>query len=95
MDYIHSQTNTNYQLGRLVTSDGKKYDIAVILNWPTNDDYEKATDIIGPNLVDFYFCDYDDQVTAQYVESYINKQKQFNKLVQKLTELKKPLFVES
>jgi hypothetical protein len=88
MEFIHNKTNTHYQLGRLVTSDNKKYDIAVILNWPTEADYENANDIIGPNLVDFYFGDYDDRYTAEYVESFIEKQNKYKKLLEKLCSLK-------
>lgn len=83
-----NRTTTNIQTGRLFDSDGKNFDITVILNWPTYDDYDNATDIIGPNLVDFYFGDENEKITASYTRQFVEKQTNFRKLLDKLYSLK-------
>jgi hypothetical protein len=83
-----NRTTTNIQTGRLFDSDGKNFDITVILNWPTYDDYESTTDIIGPNLVDFYFGDENENDTNYYVRQFVEKQANFRKLLDKLYSLK-------
>ena len=83
-----NRTTTNIQTGRLFDNDGKNFDITVILNWPTNDDYENSTDIIGPNLVDFYFGDENKNDTDYYTRQFVEKQTNFRKLLDKLYSLK-------
>ena len=83
-----NRTTTNIQTGRLFDRDGKNFDITVILNWPTNDDYDNATDIIGPNLVDFYFGDENENDTDYYVRQFVEKQNNFRNLLEKLYRLK-------
>jgi hypothetical protein len=79
---------TDYQLGKLYTSDGKQYDITVIMNWnPTAFD-DDTDDDQTVRLIDFYFGDQDDRYTADYVKQYIEKQNKFKKLLSKLYELK-------
>lgn len=85
--YQHTD-GTNYQLGKLYNSDGKQYDITVILNLnPTafNDDTDDDQTI---RLIDFYFGDQDDRYTAEFVKQYIEKQNKFKKLLSKLSDLK-------
>lgn len=82
------ETNYSIQTGRLFDAHGANFDITVILNWPTYDDYENATGIIGPNLVDFYFGDTNDSDTDYYVKQFVEKQNNFKKLLDKLYNLK-------
>jgi hypothetical protein len=77
---------TNIQTGYLFDNDGKKFDISVILNFPTADDYE-TDDLPSVNLIDFYFGSPDDRYTAEYVEQFIEKQNGFRKLADKLLTL--------
>lgn len=81
----------NIQTGYLFDENGKKFDVSVILNFPTVADYENATgfdDFPSVNLVDFYFGEPNDRDTETYVNRFIEKQNKFRKLLQKLYELK-------
>jgi benzoyl-CoA reductase/2-hydroxyglutaryl-CoA dehydratase subunit BcrC/BadD/HgdB len=76
----------NIQTGYLYTTDGKKFDISVIVNFPNDDDYE-SDEFPETNLIDFYFGTPDDQITKNYTEKFIEKQNKLNKLLVKLYEL--------
>lgn len=81
----------NIQTGYLFDENGKKFDVSVILNFPTAADYEKSTgsnDFPETNLIDFYFGEPDENITEQYVKQFIDRQNKYQKLIQKLTELK-------
>lgn len=80
----------NIQTGRLYDENGKSFDIAVILNFPTQTDYENCTGIDNfpsVNLIDFYFGDTNDRDTESYVNLFIEKQNKFKTLYTKLLEL--------
>jgi hypothetical protein len=82
---------TNIQTGYLFDNDGKKFDISVILNFPTNDDYnnpDSTDDDLSVNLVDFYFGKPDDRYTEQYVKQFVEKQTKLQNLLNKLSNLK-------
>ncbi len=82
--------NYNIQTGRLYDESGKNFDITVILNFPTQSDYEKSTsidDFPSVNLIDFYFGKTNDQDTEQFVNQFIEKQEKLHKLISKLTDL--------
>jgi hypothetical protein len=79
--------NLNLDTGYLFDRNGKKFDISVIFNWPTNADYDATDDIIGPNLVDFYFGSPDDQTTARYADQFVEKQNKLRSLYTKLVGL--------
>lgn len=81
----------NFQVGRLFDENDKSYDIAVILNWPTEADYESAKmldDFPCPKLIDFYFGDTNERDTEMYIDLFIEKQDKTKKLLQKLYALK-------
>lgn len=83
--------NYNIQTGYLFTTDNKKFDVSVILNFPTEADYEKATsldDFPSVNLIDFYFGEPNESDTATYLNSFIDRQNKFKSLLQKLYSLK-------
>ena len=82
---------TNIQTGYLYTTDGKKFDVSVILNFPTNDEYEQATgfdDFPSVNLVDFYFGEPNDHDTETYVKQFVDRQSKLHSLLNKLYNLK-------
>ena len=82
--------NYNIQTGYLYDTDGKKFDISVILNFPTEADYDNCTGLDSfpsVNLIDFYFGEPNDRDTAYYVEQFIEKQAKLRKLVSKLIDL--------
>ena len=81
----------NIQTGRLYDKAGKNFDITVIVNFPTQSDYDNCTsidDFPSVNLIDFYFGDMNDQDTEKYVNQFIEKQNKLKKLYTKLLELK-------
>ncbi len=82
--------NYNIQTGYLYTTDNKKFDVSVILNFPTKADYENTAtpaDFPSVNLVDFYFGEPNDRDTETYLKQFIEKQNKFRKLVDKLLNL--------
>ena len=87
-NYYRHNDGTTYDYGRLYTTDGKNYDITVILNSnPTAFD-DDSDDDQTVRIIDFYFGDPDDRYTKSYVEQYIEKQNKFKTLLTKLYELK-------
>ena len=80
----------NYKVGRLFSEDGKSFDIAVVMNWPKEEDYEKAadTELPGPSIAGFYFGDTDKDYTFDCVNQFIDIQDKFKELYIKLIELK-------
>jgi hypothetical protein len=80
----------NFKVGRLFSDEGKDFDITVIMNWPTEEDYEKATDdnFPGPNLVNFYFGDTNERDTTEFISQFMDRQDKFKELLIKLIELK-------
>ena len=78
----------NFETGYLFDMDGKKYDISVVLNWPTKTDYDETDDIIGPNLIDFYFGEPDDNTSEYYYDQFVEKQNKLKSLLNKLYSLK-------
>lgn len=82
--------NYNIQTGRLFDENGKNFDITVILNFPTQADYENATgldDFPSVNLIDFYFGEPNDRDTEAYVKQFVEKQTKLRKLISKLIDL--------
>ena len=81
----------NIQTGYLYTTDGKKFDVSVILNFPTKTEYENCTgldDFPSVNLIDFYFGEPNDYDTETFVVKFVEKQQKFEKLLNKLYNLK-------
>ena len=78
----------NFDTGYLFDTNGGKYDISVVLNWPTKTDYETTDDIIGPNLIDFYFGEPDDRDSEYYFDQFVEKQTKLKSLLTKLYSLK-------
>jgi hypothetical protein len=79
---------TNIQTGYLFTTDGKKFDISVILNFPTKAEYENLDDFPSVNLVDFYFGEPNDHDTETYVNQFVDRQSKLQSLLNKLYNLK-------
>ena len=78
----------NFDTGYLFDTDGKKFDISVVLNWPTTADYDETDDIIGPNLVDFYFGEPNNRDSEYYYDLFVEKQNKLKSLLTKLSSLK-------
>jgi hypothetical protein len=82
---------TNIQTGYLYTTDGKKFDISVILNFPTNESYDdpnSTDDDLSVNLIDFYFGTPDDRITERYTKQFVEKQIKLQNLLETLENLK-------
>jgi hypothetical protein len=78
----------NFDTGYLFDSNGKKYDISVILNWPTESDWNNTDDVIGPNLIDFYFGEPDNKTSERYYDQFVERQNKLKSLLNKLYNLK-------
>jgi hypothetical protein len=82
--------NYNIQTGYLYDTDGKKFDISVILNFPTQSDFENSTgidDFPSVNLIDFYFGTPNESDTDSFLKSFIEKQNKLRKLISTLIDL--------
>jgi hypothetical protein len=82
--------NYNIQTGYLYTTDNRKFDVSVILNFPTEADYKNCDldDFPSVNLIDFYFGEPNDNDTETYLKQFIEKQNKLKKLLNKLYNLK-------
>lgn len=87
-------TNYNIQTGKLIDENGKNFDISVILNFPTEADYDEADydeadfdDFPAVNLIDFYFGEINDHDTEYYVNQFVEKQNKLLKLRDKLLDV--------
>lgn len=69
MKHIHKSTGLEFDVGRLIDFDGRTHDMCVITKWDVEHDYEK-----DPILIDYYFGDYDEELTDQLIDEYYNKQ---------------------
>jgi hypothetical protein len=82
--------NYNIQTGYLFDENNKKFDVSVILNFPTKADYENHTgfdDFPSVNLIDFYFGEPNDRDTEYYLNQFIEKQNKLQNLYNKLIAL--------
>ncbi len=82
---------TNIQTVYLYDMDGKMFDVSVILNFPTESDYENSTgfdDFPSVNLVDFYFGEPNDRDTETFVNKFVERQVKLKSLLDKLSNLK-------
>lgn len=80
----------NIQTGRLFDKNGAEFDVNVILNFPTQADYDNCTNIRNfpsVNLVDIYFGEQNDSDTEYYVKQFVEKQNKFFNLYNKLIAL--------
>lgn len=78
----------NFDTGYLYSVDGKKFDISVIFNFPTESDWNETDDILGPNLIDFYFGEPNDRDSEFYFNKFVEKQNKLKSLLDKLISLK-------
>ena len=79
MKHIHEKTGTPFQVGRLIDFDGRTFDITVITLWDEEHDFEASPVIVG-----YYFGDYDQEVTDDYIDMYIEEQNSLKKVVKYL-----------
>lgn len=82
--------NYNIQTGYLFDENNKKFDVSVILNFPTDADYENCTGLDNfpsVNLIDFYFGEPNDRDTETYLKQFIEKQNKLLNLYNKLIAL--------
>ena len=74
MTHIHSKTGTEFQVGKVVDFDGKDYDICVIFRFPDQPLEDDVEELEEPEFVDYYFGDYDEQMTDDYIDGYLSRQ---------------------
>jgi hypothetical protein len=78
----------NFDTGYLYDMDGKKYDISVVFNFPTESDWNETDDLLCPNLIDFYYGSPNDCDSEYYFNKFLDKQNKLKSLLNKLTSLK-------
>lgn len=79
MKHFHEKTGKNFEIGRLIDSDGRTFDINVITKWDEENDFEQS-----PVIVDYYFGDYEKKVTDDYIDMFIEKQKTLKQVLKYL-----------
>lgn len=79
MTHIHEKTGKKFDVGRLIDSDGRSYDINVILKWDEEHDFEQS-----PVIVDYYFGDYDKKFTDSCINQFIKNQERLKEVVKHL-----------
>ena len=70
MTHLYGKTGHKFEVGQLIDSDGKSYDITVILKW----DEPNEEELTSPSIIDYYFGDYDKDCTDSYIAEVIQKQ---------------------
>lgn len=63
MKHIHNKTGVEYEVGFL-----SDFDMCVITKWDVENNYEK-----GPVIIDYYFGEYDEESTDDYIDEYLKK----------------------
>jgi hypothetical protein len=79
MTHIHEKTGKKFDVGRLFDSDGRTYDINVILKWDEENDFEQS-----PVIIDYYLGDYDKESTDSYIEQFLKNQEHLKNAVKYL-----------
>lgn len=71
MKHLHEASGLMFEIGELVEPDRKKtYDITVITFWP-----DAESGAASPmNIVNWYFGDYDKNVTDSYIDEWLRRQ---------------------
>lgn len=70
MTHVHKKSGKSFEVGQVIDqNDGRSYDINVILQFPDDDDDED----LEVKLVGFYFGDYDEETTDDYIDMYFDE----------------------
>ena len=69
MKHFHEKSGKTFEIGRLMDSDGRTFDINVITKWDEENDFEQS-----PIIIDYYFGDYEKKDTDFYIDEFIKKQ---------------------
>jgi hypothetical protein len=70
MNYVHEKTGKDFDIGYLMDSNGKTFDMSVILKWDYENDYAE-----DPVIIDYYFGEFEDDVTDYCIDEFIKRQK--------------------
>ena len=81
MRHVHEKSSKAYEIGRLMDTDGKSFDINVITKWDEENDFEQS-----PIIIDYYFGDYDKNDTDFYIDEFVKKQGTLKQVVKYLEE---------
>jgi hypothetical protein len=69
MKHVYEKTGQEFEIGRMFDFDGKTYDICIITKWDVEHDFEQ-----NPVVIDFYFGEYDKDVTDYCISEYLKRQ---------------------
>ena len=61
----HIKNGVEYQIGNIISPDGKAFDITVYLRFPTEKEYETDNDNV--KLAGWHFGDYEPSIADQYI----------------------------
>ncbi len=78
----------NFDTGYLYDTNGRKYDISVVFNFPTENDWNSTDELLGPNLIDFYYGEPNSRDSEAYFDKFVEKQNKLKSLLDKLYSLK-------
>lgn len=65
MKHIHKSTGLEFEVGKL-----DDFDMTVITFWPNEDEDE----LVSPVIVNYYFGDYDESATDDFIDMYLEKE---------------------
>ncbi len=68
MKHIHKSTGLEFDVSRLIDFDGRTHDMCVITKWDVEHNFES-----NPIIIDYYFGDYDQDTTDDYIDEYYKK----------------------
>ena len=64
MKHIHQKTGLEFEVGTL-----GDFDMTVITFWPNEDEDE----LVSPEIVNYYFGEYDSESTDHYIDDYLER----------------------
>lgn len=79
MNHIHKKSGQVYEVGKMNDFDGSTYDMCIITKWDPEC-------VESPTLVDYYFGEYDPELTDHYIDKFIENQNQLKKSVKRMSD---------
>jgi hypothetical protein len=79
MNHLHKKTGKTYEVGVMNDFNGSTYDMCIITKW--DPDYDES-----PTLIDYYFGDYNPDLTDYCIDQFIERQEQLKKSVKRMSD---------
>lgn len=81
MNHLHAKTGKIYEVAIMDDFDGSTFDMCVITKWDPN--FNES-----PTLVDYYFGEYNKELTDYCIDKFIANQEQLKKAMARLEGLR-------